>query len=156
MSANFANHCHALTGALAGGLAILGPAGAALAEEAAAPTMASGDLSGAIVKTLAALALVLAVLMGLYVLARRFMPGQGAGLAGGGGLRILGRLMLGPKKGLALVEVADRVLVLGLSEQSINLLATIDDPEQVRRLAASRPGFGQALRKAAGQQEEKP
>ena len=129
----------------------------ALAEETAPAAFADGGLAGPIVKTLAALALVLAVLMGLYLFLRRLLPGQGPGLAGSGGLRLLGRLLLGPKKGVALVEVADRVLVLGLSEQNVNLLATIDDPEQVRRLSAARTGFGQALKKAvSGSQEEKP
>lgn len=139
------------------GLAATLWAGLACAQEtAAAPPLPDGDLTAAIVKMLAALALVLAVLVGLYWLLRRFLPGQAPG-ASGGALRLIGRLPLGPKKGLALVEVAGRVLVLGLAEQSVNLIATIDDPEQVRQLGAGRGGFGQALKKAAaGAQEEKP
>ncbi|MBI4797698.1 MAG: flagellar biosynthetic protein FliO [Desulfarculus sp.] len=131
-------------------------AGLACAQETAAPALPQGDLTGAIVKMLAALALVLAVLVGLYWLIRRFLPGQMPGAAAGG-LRLIGRLPLGPKKGVALVEVAGRVLVLGLAEQNVNLLATIDDLEQVRGLGAGRGSFGQALKKAAaGVQEEKP
>lgn len=149
---------HTLLKGLAAGLGAVGWAGMALAQEtAAAPALAEGGFTAAIVKMLAALALVLAVLVGLYWLIRRFLPGQAPGLAGGGGLRLIGRLPLGPKRGLALVEVAGRVLVLGLGEQNISLLASIDDPDQVAQLKAGRPGFGQALKKAVGQApEEKP
>jgi flagellar protein FliO/FliZ len=141
---------------LAAGLGAVCWAGLALAQEVAPPTLAESGLTAAIVKMLAALALVLAVLVGLYWFVRRFLPGQTPGTAGGG-LRLVGRLPLGPKRGLALVEVAGRVLVVGLSEQNISLLATIDDPDQVRQLISSRPGFGLALKKAvSGQQEEKP
>jgi flagellar protein FliO/FliZ len=68
-------------------------------------------------------------------------------------MRVLGRLPLGPRKGLVLVEVAGRVLVLGMSEQGLNLLTTLDDPQEVAGLAASGKGaFGRALRKAQGAQ----
>ncbi|MFH1035766.1 MAG: flagellar biosynthetic protein FliO [Pseudomonadota bacterium] len=146
---------------LAASLAGVAWAGLAWAGEAVAtvpppPTLAEGNLTGAIVKMLAALALVLAVLVGLYWLIRRFLPNQAPGL-GGGAMRVIGRLPLGPKRGLALVEVADRVLLLGLGEQNISLLTTIDDQETIRRLTAGRGGFTAALKKAAGGgAEEKP
>jgi len=140
---------------LAVGLGAVCWAGLARAQEAA-PPLAEADLTGAIVKMLAALALVLAVLVGLYWLLRRFLPGQAPG-ASGGAMRLIGRLPLGPKKGVALVEVAGRVLVLGLGEQNVTLLATIDDQEKIRQLTAGRQGFGLALKKAvSGSQEEKP
>ena len=124
---------------------------AAEAQDKAAP-LAEADLGGAVVKMLMALALVLAVVVGLYWLARRFMPGQGGVAAGPGGPRLLGRLALGPKKGLVLVEVGRRVLVLGLAEQGVNLLASIDDPEEVAALTKGRNGFAGALRRAAAEQ----
>lgn len=132
----------------------LGLAGAVRALAAEAPSQApSPDLAGGVSQMLLALGLVLALVLALYWLARRFLPGA-TGLGQTPGLKVLGRLALGPKKGLVLVEVGQRVLVLGLGEQDITLLATIDDPAEVASLSAGvRGGFGRALKRAAGQEE---
>lgn len=142
--------------AIAAGLAAnLAAALAALAAEAPAAAAEPGppDLAGGISQMLLALGLVLALVLALYWLARRFLPGA-AGLGQASGLRVLGRLALGPKKSLALVEVGKRVLVLGLAEQGVNLLATIDDPAEIAALDAAKPAFGLALKRAAKSQED--
>ncbi|MFZ5586594.1 MAG: flagellar biosynthetic protein FliO [Thermodesulfobacteriota bacterium] len=130
-------------------LAWAGPALAAEGEQIAQPP----DLAGGVGQMLLALGLVLALVLLLYWLARRFLPGH-AGLGQAAGLRVLGRLALGPKKGLALVEVGRRVLVVGLAEQGVSLLTTIDDPEEIAALGAAKGGFGQALQRAAKAQED--
>ncbi|MFH1060201.1 MAG: flagellar biosynthetic protein FliO [Pseudomonadota bacterium] len=142
--------------AIAAGLAALtaGPWPALAAEAEAAAPAGPPDLTSSISQMLLALGLVLALVLALYWLARRFLPGA-AGLGQAAGLRVLGRLSLGPKKGLALVEVGRRVLVLGLAEQGLSLLATIDDPEEIAALGAAKPGFGQVLRRAAAGPEDK-
>ncbi len=117
----------------------------ALAQESAQP-LAGEDFGAALTKMLLALALVLGLVVGLYWLARRFLPSQVAGPSGG--MRVVGRLPLGPRKGLVLVEVAGRVLILGVSEQSLNLLTTLSDPQEVAGLTAGRGAFGRALKKA--------
>jgi flagellar protein FliO/FliZ len=155
-------HRHAARPAgLAAGLICLAWPALALAEEAAATPLPGEDFGAALAKMLLALALVLALMGGLWWLARRFLPHQAGGPSGG--MRVLGRLPLGPRKGLVLVEVAGRVLVLGMSEQGLNLLATLDDPKDIQGLSAGgRGGFGRALKKAQSQsggeagQEERP
>lgn len=131
--------------------ALLAPALALAQETAAATPLPGEDFGAALAKMLLALALVLGLMGGLWWLARRFLPAQAGGPSGG--MRVLGRLPLGPRKGLVLVEVAGRVLVLGMSEQGLNLLTTLDDPQEVAGLVASGKGaFGRALRKAQGAQ----
>ncbi len=49
-------------------------------------------------------------------------------------IRVLHRLALQPKKSLCVVLVVDRILVLGLSDDSITTLAEISDQESVQRL----------------------
>ena len=52
----------------------------------------------------------------------------------GGGeklINVLGSGYLGPKKNIVLVEVADEVLVLGMSQNNISLLTNITDPEKI-------------------------
>ncbi|MBR2214266.1 MAG: flagellar biosynthetic protein FliO [Selenomonadaceae bacterium] len=48
--------------------------------------------------------------------------------------KILTHLPLGPKQSVCVVELADRVLVLGVTEGSVNLLTEITDPEEIEEL----------------------
>jgi flagellar protein FliO/FliZ len=62
----------------------------------------------------------------------------------GGGeklVNVLGSGYLGPKKNIVLVEVADEVLVLGMSQNNISLLTNITDPEKIEEIK-SRGGKG--------------
>lgn len=80
-------------------------------------------------------ALALAVVGGLSVASRRFMPAPQAGAVG---LRVIGRTSLSPKHAVYLLRAGDRVLVLGTGPQGPPaLLGELDDdPAQ----DAARPG----------------
>jgi flagellar protein FliO/FliZ len=96
---------------------LFGPAGAALA---AAP---GADLGGSVVQMLLGLALVIGLLLAsLHILKR-----LGAGTAGGAGLvKLRGATAVGPRERVVLVEVADKVLVLGVAPGRITPLHTLD------------------------------
>ena len=55
---------------------------------------------------------------------------------GGGNklVNVLGTWFLGPKKNIALVEVAGEVLVLGISQENITLLSSIIDEEKIEEI----------------------
>jgi flagellar protein FliO/FliZ len=55
---------------------------------------------------------------------------------GGGNklVNVLGTWFLGPKKNIALVEVAGEVLVLGMSQENITLLSSIIDEEKIEEI----------------------
>ena len=55
---------------------------------------------------------------------------------GGGNklVNVLGTWFLGPKKNIALVEVAGEVLVLGMSQDNITLLSSITDEEKIEEI----------------------
>lgn len=55
---------------------------------------------------------------------------------GGGNqlVNVLGSWFLGPKKNIALVEVAGEVLVLGMSQENITLLSSIIDEEKIEEI----------------------
>jgi flagellar biosynthetic protein FliO len=77
---------------------------------------------------------------------RRFGAGRLAGLAGATGepsMKLLSRLPLGGRRGLVLVRVADRMLVLGISEAGIQKV--LDRPE-----SGEDDEFARALREATG------
>jgi flagellar protein FliO/FliZ len=58
---------------------------------------------------------------------------------GGGNklVNVLGTWFLGPKKNIALVEVAGEVLVLGISQENITLLSSIIDEEKIEEIKNS-------------------
>lgn len=58
---------------------------------------------------------------------------------GGGNklVNVLGTWFLGPKKNIALVEVAGEVLVLGMSQDNITLLSSIIDEEKIEEIKNS-------------------
>jgi flagellar protein FliO/FliZ len=131
------------------------PVGAA-AESGAAQALPETDFGGALVTMLAGLALVLGLMVGLYWLLRRFLPGVATGGVAGGGLKLLGRLPLAPRKYVALIEVADRVLVVGVSEQGVNLLTTLEDRDLVEDIKQAGGGqsFARMFKRAAQREEE--
>ena len=90
----------------------------------AGTTLASG-LGGVTFKLALALALVLGLIFVLQRVARRW----GASFAPGGGrnerIRILSRLAVGPRLSLAVIQVLDRTLLVGISPQGIRRVAEL-------------------------------
>jgi flagellar biogenesis protein FliO len=90
----------------------------------------NGDILSSITTVFSALALVLGIfLVGLYV--TTYVRGRGAR---GGWIKVLAASDLGGKRTIAVVEVVEEVLVLGISPQQISLLSKVENPEIVRRL----------------------
>lgn len=69
--------------------------------------------------------------------AARFLGGKFAQHITGSGGRILEHLPLGPNRSVCVVEMANRVFLLGVTEHSITLLSEITDPEEIERLHQS-------------------
>lgn len=89
-----------------------------------------GELLSSITAVVSALALVVGIfLVALYLATRLRNRGQR-----GGWIKVLAATDLGGKRLIALVEVVDEVLVLGIAPQHISLLSRVEKPEVVRRL----------------------
>lgn len=98
------------------------------------------DPTAATVKMMAALALIIGLLLIAMWLLKKFRPTQ---LALGGANRaveVLARTMLTPKAGLSVVKVGGKVLVLGVTDQQVNLVAELTDPEAIESLTAPAGG----------------
>ena len=96
-------------------------------------------------KMLFALAVVLGIMLGALYLLKRIaghnLPGSGPESL----INILSTRYLGPKSSIMMVEVAGRVLIVGVTVNAINLLGEIGDDKTValireRSLVAARPG----------------
>lgn len=96
-------------------------------------------------KMAAALFLVLAIIfIGVAVLKRFNLTAR---LQGGGGrmLQIEERLALGPRKQLVVVRFLNKVLVLGVSDNAINVIAEHQNEH------VSQPDFQQALERESAE-----
>lgn len=75
----------------------------------------------------------------LYIVVRHYRGG--ALVNASGAMRVLGRLSLSPKHQLALVQVGQRVLVVGVSAGDMRTLHVVEDVDEAAMLAA-RSGSG--------------
>jgi len=117
---------------------VLLSAGPALAGAETSPGLSSSWL-----KMLAGLALVLGLLYLFYALSRKglsFLPG-----ARPGAIRIVEVKSLGPRKGLCLVEVRGRELLLGFGSDRIECLASLGEAPR------KEDGFAAKLEAAQGE-----
>ena len=90
----------------------------------------------------------LVVILGIVVLAaylmRLFPKGGVKRLKGDGDLlKIIAEVPIGHSKSICLVEVLDRILVVGVGDGSVNLLAEIEDKEKID-LIKMRDSFGKS------------
>jgi flagellar biosynthetic protein FliO len=80
------------------------------------------------------------IVIGLLVLfmhfLRKYLYKPIGGPAAGGQFQVVRQFHLGPRKSVALVRFAGKLLLLGVTESAINTLAEIDDPEEVERVLA--------------------
>jgi flagellar protein FliO/FliZ len=88
-----------------------------------------GDMGTASLKTLASLLLVIGlILCAFYVLKRsRLAP---FAMHRNANMRVVGTLSLAPKRSVALVEVYDQWLVLGVGTENVTLLSKMDRGEE--------------------------
>lgn len=84
--------------------------------------------------------LVLLLILPLVYLATRLYARRIGGAVRTGSMRLLETIPLGAGRSACLVEVGERLLVLGVTNHQISLLTEISDPDEVRRLRAGLRG----------------
>jgi len=109
---------------------------------AAIPTGLTGNqetlsLTTTIFKTLGSLTIVIGLMLLLLFWIRK-MGLVRVGSRQEGLISVLDSQMLAPKKQVSVLEVAGAYLVVGLTEQKITLLATLDANDRLREAALSR------------------
>jgi len=89
----------------------------------------SEELWPSMVKMVVAVAAIVILIYVFAILAKRFSLSRSGRFGGGGSLHILERSYFSPKKFICLARVGEKVLLLGISESSINLVADVSDQE---------------------------
>jgi len=101
-----------------------------------------------ILKTIAALAGILGLILGLAYLLRRLNLNGRFGESGVEGWRVLGIKSLGPKRQIYILEVGSSVLLVGATDRNLTPLMEIRDPaeRQIVTDAVSRKPRGTNFR----------
>lgn len=106
-----------------------------LAEYIDKPPIVAGDRGPGILNMVSGLLLVLALLIGLGYLARRFTLRRFWGdRRRGSGIHVLATRALGPRSGLLLVEAGGIVWLLAQGPEGVRLISEIRDSDAVKRL----------------------
>ena len=89
-------------------------------------------------KMIFALAIVLGLLFGVMYFVKRFMQQVAPASDNHALINIISSRYLGPKSSIILVEVMDRLIVVGISNQQMTTLACIDDPLAIAEIKVKR------------------
>jgi len=87
-----------------------------------------------LVKMLFALAIVLGMMIGSMYFIKKILHSTSPAMDRGDLIRILASRYLGPKNSILVVDVAGQIIVVGLSNQQMNVLTTISDKEVLDKL----------------------
>jgi flagellar protein FliO/FliZ len=89
-----------------------------------------------ILRTILSLAVVIALVWGSLWFLKRVMSGR---KSDSGAIRVSGMAHLGPKQRIVLIDVEERRMVLGVTEQSVTLLADLGKTPKSKTKPASIP-----------------
>ncbi|NIQ00942.1 MAG: flagellar biosynthetic protein FliO [Nitrospinaceae bacterium] len=98
-------------------------------EESQNPSLVSSSM-----KMIYTLTLVLGIMFLLFYLFKKFVLKNSVFGGEGKPIKVLSTGFLAPKKSIALVEVAGEVLVLGIANDHISLLANVNDPDRIAQV----------------------
>jgi flagellar biosynthetic protein FliO len=85
-------------------------------------------------KMLLALAIVLGLMVGAAYFIKNILPRNTGGLNDPSLIKIIASRHLGPRSSIILIEVLEKVIVIGVSPSQMSLLATISEAEALEKL----------------------
>jgi flagellar protein FliO/FliZ len=92
------------------------------------------DMSSAVIKTIAALAIVLAAVLFISYIAKKLLKKNDIVFGKDKLIRVLGTSYIGVKKAITLLDVAGEVLVIGVTNNSITMLTKLESEEARSKL----------------------
>ncbi len=99
------------------------------------------DLFSTSLKMFYTLSIVLGVMFIVYYLFKKFLWSNGSFGKDAKPIKILSSGFLAPKKSIALVEISDQVLIVGISNDNISLLGNIDDKDRILKIKGKSGSF---------------
>lgn len=83
---------------------------------------------------LAALAVVIAMMIGAMYVIKKYFYQSPAAAGGSAMIHVISSCYLGPKSSILLVEILGQAMLLGVTDHQMSILATITDPEALEKL----------------------
>ncbi len=87
-----------------------------------------------IVRTILSLLIILALIIGIVFVFKKFWGGRIPGSANSKWIQVVARMPLGPKQNLTLIKIFDRVLLLGVSDGAIQALTEFPPESKAHQL----------------------
>lgn len=82
---------------------------------------------GAWIKAIGSLMVVLGLVLGLSWVVKKYFPNKLMGATGGSHLRLIQNLPMGPNRYISLIEADGKRMLIGVTENQINLIKSLDD-----------------------------
>lgn len=95
-----------------------------------------------LVKTLLSLVAVVGLMIGVVYLLRKYVYQGTGGISSLVAVEILGQRALHPKRSIVVLKVLHTVLVVGMSEQGMQTLATIEDQQSLENIEEKLQSIG--------------
>jgi len=92
------------------------------------------NMGAMLFRTLLSLVIVFGILYLVVFGLKKMMGQKRSGRNSAIALNVIGSTFLGPKKAVYLVQVADRVLILGVTDSQVSMLSEISDEETLKTL----------------------
>ena len=99
------------------------------------------DFMPSLIKVISSLLFVLGMMVVIAYIARRFMSSRMGPWQSGRRIRVLGTSYLGLKKEIALIQVGEEYLVLGVTPNHISLLTRLDHLPTLPEIPESDPSL---------------
>lgn len=112
-----------------------------------------------VVKTFVSLAAVIALMVGVVFVMKKYLYGGKSSSANIVDMKVIGTMMLQPKRSVSVLKVMDKVLIIGVTEAGMETLGEINDRESVKeidkKIAAQSIPSSWSTKKAASTLPEK-
>jgi flagellar biogenesis protein FliO len=87
-----------------------------------------------VVKTLLSLAAVIALMIGVVFVMKKFTYGAQGASSAVIDMKVIGTMMLQPKRSVSLLKVMNKVLIVGITEDGMRTLGEISDAESLQHI----------------------
>jgi flagellar biogenesis protein FliO len=105
-----------------------------------------------VVKTFLSLGAVIAVMIGVVFVMKKYVYGRSSASSSIVEMKVIGTLMVQPKRVVSVLKVMNKVLIIGVTEDGMQTLGEIDDEQSLARIEerlAEQPGSSTWFRKKA-------
>ncbi len=88
-----------------------------------------------VVKTLLSLGAVLALMIGVVFVMKKVMIGGRASASSVVEMKVLGTMVLQPKRAVSVIKVMDKILIIGMGEEGMQVLGEVSDARSLKEIA---------------------